>query len=164
MRQVALQISTKTHASVSSHLELVGRAFLRNFITTTLTYRLETPGRSGSRRGSTQRSDGVSIWGLIKIQDDKCSEANSTLTKFCSDPKCVLSEARAFNYSICQGEAMGAYRLQTVGKARTECCLTNQVPRVFSGSLQTICPIARPRLTTLQKHCCGLFTLTPSPS
>jgi hypothetical protein len=42
MRQVALQISTKTHVTVSSHLELVGRAFLRNFITTTLTCRLGT--------------------------------------------------------------------------------------------------------------------------
>jgi hypothetical protein len=51
MRQVALQNLTKIHAPVSSHLELVGRAFLQIFITTTLTYRLETPGCSGSREG-----------------------------------------------------------------------------------------------------------------
>ncbi len=47
-----LQISTKTHATRSSHLELAGRAFLRNFITTTLTYRLQAPKRSGSREDS----------------------------------------------------------------------------------------------------------------
>jgi hypothetical protein len=58
----------------------------------------------------------LSIWGLIKIQDDQRSEANYTHTKFCSDPKSVLSgantsakistpstEARVSN-NICQGE------------------------------------------------------------
>jgi hypothetical protein len=42
MRQVALQNLAETHAGLSSHLELVGRAFLQIFITFTLTYRLET--------------------------------------------------------------------------------------------------------------------------
>jgi hypothetical protein len=80
-----------------------------------------------------------SIWGQIKTQDDHHSEAIHTITKFCSDPKSVLSgaykiakilitsiEARAFNYQICQGEAMGTCRLQTVGKARRQCCITTQ--------------------------------------
>ncbi len=40
MEEVALQNLTKTRAAVSSHPELVGRAFLQIFITTTLHHRL----------------------------------------------------------------------------------------------------------------------------
>jgi hypothetical protein len=59
----------------------------------------------------------LSTWGLIKIQDNHCSEANYANTKFCSDPKCVLpganknakistpaNEVRVFNYNADQGE------------------------------------------------------------
>jgi hypothetical protein len=40
MEEVALQNLAKTHVDLSSHLELVGRAFLQIFITTTLHHRL----------------------------------------------------------------------------------------------------------------------------
>jgi hypothetical protein len=39
-----------------------------------------------------KRSDGASLWGQIKIQDDPHSEAIHTMTKFCSDPEGVLPE------------------------------------------------------------------------
>jgi hypothetical protein len=48
-------------------------------------------GRSGLRDVGCGLLNGTSIGGLIKIQDDQVSEANSTMTKFCSDPQCVLS-------------------------------------------------------------------------
>ncbi len=42
------------------------------------------------------------------------------------------TEARAFSYHICQGEAMGACCLQTVVKARSLSCIATYAPRVFA--------------------------------
>jgi hypothetical protein len=72
------------------------------------------------------------------------------------------TEARAFN-SIWQGEAMGACRLQTGAKARRQCCISNQVPRVFCGSLQATCPIARPANQRYKSVAAGYSKPKPNP-
>jgi hypothetical protein len=164
MRQVALQNLPKTRASAGgSRLAFAPRAFLQIFITTTLTYRLETwlAFRFARRLHATFRWCKHLRSGQNSGRPTLRSEHHTY--EILLYPNCVLTGAdkrakmstllpKRVPSTVFARVSDGSVSTANWSKGAETVLYRYCAPRVFCGSLQATCPIARPRLTALHKH------------